>query len=128
MSTQSIQFILKSYETALNINDIESILGLYGSDPVFMPQHAPALVGRAAVRAGYEQVFATIKLAVRFEVHEIEEAGEWAWARTSSSGRTQIVAAGVEVAEGNNELFVFRREDGAWKIHRYLFATNQPRA
>lgn len=124
----SIQSVLQSYEAALNANDIDTILGLYGSDPVFMPQHAPALLGRAAVRAGYEHVFATIKLAIRFEIHEIEEAGDWAWARTSSAGRTRILAAGVEVTEGNNELFVFRREDGAWKIHRYLFATNQPRA
>jgi hypothetical protein len=27
---------------------------------------------------------------------------------------------------GNHELFVFRRETGTWKIHRYLFSTNQP--
>ena len=124
----SIQSILQSYETALNTNAIETILELYGSEPVFMPQHAPALVGRAAVRAGYEQVFATIKLDVHFEIHEVEEAGDFAWARTSSAGRTKILAAGVEVTEGNNELFVFRRENGAWKIHRYVFATNQPRA
>lgn len=124
----SIQSVLQTYETALNHNDIDTILGLYGSDPVFMPQHAPALVGRAAVRAGYEQVFASIKLAIRFDVHEIEQAGDWAWARTSSAGRTRILAAGVDVNEGNNELFVFRRENGAWKIHRYLFATHQPRA
>jgi len=78
-------------------------------------------------RAGYEQVFATIKLDVRFEIHEVEEAGDYAWARTSSAGRTKILAAGVQVAEGNNELFIFRRENGAWKIHRYLFATTQPR-
>lgn len=124
----SIQSVLQSYENALNANDTDTILGLYGSEPVFMPQHAPALVGRDAVRAGYEQVFATIRLSIRFEIHEIEEAGDWAWARTSSAGRTQILAAGAEVTEGNNELFVFRREGGAWKIHRYLFATNQPRA
>jgi len=124
----SIQSALRSYEAALNSNAIDTILDLYGSEPVFMPQHAPALVGRDAVRAGYEQVFATIKLDVRFEIHEIEEAGDYAWARTSSAGRTRILAAGVEVAEGNNELFVFRRENGAWKIHRYLFSTTQPRA
>jgi uncharacterized protein (TIGR02246 family) len=128
MKPNTIQSLVKSYETALNSNDIETILGLYASEPVFMPQHAPALVGREAVRAGYEQVFATLKLAIGFEVHEIEEAGDWAWARTSSAGRAQVLAAGVEVQEGNNELFVFRRENGAWKIHRYLFATNQPRA
>jgi len=124
----SIQSVLRSYEAALNGNAIDTILDLYGSEPVFMPQHAPALVGRGAVRAGYEQVFATIKLDVRFEIHEVEEAGDHAWARTSSAGRTKILAAGVQVAEGNNELFIFRRENGAWKIHRYLFATTQPRA
>lgn len=124
----SIEKILRSYEAALNSQAIDTILDLYGSEPVFMPQHAPALVGRAAVRAGYEQVFATIKLDVRFEIHEVEEAGDYAWARTSSSGRTKILAAGVEIAEGNNELFIFLRENGEWKIHRYLFATNQPRA
>lgn len=122
----SIETILKSYETALNANDIEAILSLYGGDPVFMPQHAPALVGRDAVRAGYKQVFDTIKLTIRFDIHEVQEAGDWAWARTSSAGRTRILSNGAETAEGNNELFVFRREQGAWKIHRYLFSTNQP--
>ena len=115
---QAIETILKSYETALNGNDIETILGLYGASPVFMPQHAPALVGRDAVRAGYRQVFDTIKLNVAFEIHEIQEAGDWAWARTSSAGRTKMLAAGIEVTEGNNELFVFRREGGSWRIHR----------
>ena len=124
----SIQTVLQRYETALNNNDIDTILDLYGRAPVFMPQHASALVGRAAVRAGYEQVFASIKLAIRFDIHEVEEAGDWAWARTSSAGRTTVLAAGMEVNEGNNELFVFRRENGEWKIHRYLFSTNQTRA
>lgn len=124
----SIQSVVKRYEKALNTNDIDAILALYDRDPVFMPQHAPALVGLAAVRAGYEQVFATLKLAIQFDIHEVEENGDWAWARTSSAGRTRILAAGVEVAEGNNELFVFRRDNGEWKIHRYLFSTNQPRA
>jgi ketosteroid isomerase-like protein len=55
----SIQSLLRSYEIALNAGDVENSLGLYGSEPVFMPQHEPALVGRTAVRAGYEQVFAT---------------------------------------------------------------------
>lgn len=127
MKLNTIADVVKAYESALNQNDTDTILGLYGKEPVFMPQHAPALVGREAVRAGYEHVFATIQLAIRFEIHEVNEAGDWAWARTSSAGRTRILAAGVEVEEGNNELFVFRREGGEWRIHRYLFATNQPR-
>jgi uncharacterized protein (TIGR02246 family) len=124
----TIKQLIKKYESALNANDLETILALYGSEPVFMPQHAPALVGRAAVRAGYRQVFDTLKLNIAFEISEIEEVGDWAWARTSSAGRTRILAAGVEITEGNNELFIFRREGGEWRIHRYLFATNQPSA
>jgi uncharacterized protein (TIGR02246 family) len=124
----SIRELIKSYETALNTNDTDAILDLYSQDPVFMPQNAPALVGRKAVRAGYEQVFATIKLNVSFEIHEVQEMGDTAWARTSSAGRTRILAQDIEIAEGNNELFIFRRENGSWRIHRYLFATSQPRA
>ncbi len=124
----TIESLIKTYETALNTNDIDTILGLYGTEPVFMSQHAPALVGRDAVRAGYKQVFETIKLNIRFEIHELQEAGDWAWARTSSTGRTRILAANIELQEGNNEMFIFRKEAGKWKIHRYLFSTNQPRA
>lgn len=124
----SIEQAIRAYESALNANDLDTILGLYGADPVFMPQGAPALVGRAAVRAGYEHVFDTLKLNVRFTVHEVEEAGNWAWVRTSSAGRTRVLAAGTDSDEGNNELFVLRREGGAWRIHRYLFATNLARA
>lgn len=124
----SIKELIKAYEIALNASNLEEILALYGSEPVFMPQHAPALAGRDAVRAGYEHVFETLELDIGFEVHELEEAGDWAWARTSSAGRARILAAGVDVTEGNNELFIFRREGGEWRIHRYLFATNQPRA
>ena len=123
----TIESVLQSYEKALNANDVGTVLKLYGSDPVFMPQHAPAIVGRDAVRAAYEHVFNTIKLDIKFTTYEIETHGDTAWARTSSAGRPRILAAGVAVNEGNNALFVFRKESGDWKIHRYLFSTNQPR-
>lgn len=121
-----IRELVQQYRQALNQGDVKGVLALYGSAPVFMPQHAPALVGREAVEKGYQHVFATIRLDIRFEVHEVEVLGDTAWARTSSAGRTTILASGQVVEEGNNELFVFRREGGSWRIHRYLFATNRP--
>jgi uncharacterized protein (TIGR02246 family) len=121
----NIQSVIDTYGSALNANDINTILSLYSAEPVFMPQGAPALIGREAVRAGYVHVFQTLKLNVEFTIHEIKEFGDWAWARTSSAGRTRVLAANMEVTEGNNEIFVFHREEGEWRIHRYLFATNQ---
>jgi len=50
-----------------------------------------------------------------------------AYVRTSSVGKTTIRANNAIVNESNNELFVFRKEDGDWKIHRYIFSTSNPR-
>jgi len=126
-SKQQIENLISRYETALNGNDIDGVLGVYGKKPVFMPQHAPAQVGRDAIKQAYANVFNTIKLDIKFTTHEIEVLGDTAWARTSSAGKTRILAADVVVNEGNNELFIFKNEDGNWKIHQYLFSTNQPR-
>jgi hypothetical protein len=68
----------------------------------------------------------TLKLNVTFEVVEM---GDLAYVRTTSAGQTEILAKKTMVKEGNNELFIFRKERGKWKIHRYLFAsTNAPDA
>ena len=122
-----INDVIHHYEKSLNASDTESILKLYGKDPIFMPQHAPAQVGRDQVRAAYEQEFDTIKLNLKFTVYEIEAFGDLAYARTSSAGKTTIRANDEIVNEGNNELFIFRKEDGEWKIHRYIFSTSNPR-
>ena len=126
-TSADIQEVIAKYESALNASSTDDVLKLYGDNPTFMPQHAPAQVGRAAVKQAYDNVFNTIKLDIQFRTHEVEVLGDTAWARTSSAGKTTILANNVVVNEGNNELFIFKKENGDWKIHRYLFSTNQPR-
>jgi ketosteroid isomerase-like protein len=126
---QEITNQIKAYEKALNTSDASAALAVYGSDPIFMAQHMEAFVGRAAVQASYEHIFKAIKLNVVFTIHEIVSmGGDLAYARTTSAGQTEILAARKTVKEANNELFIFRKEAGQWKIHRYLFATSNPPA
>jgi uncharacterized protein (TIGR02246 family) len=122
----SVKSLLKAYEAALNASDTEAVMTLYGANPIFMPQNAPAMVGRDAVRKAYEQVFSTIKLTVKFKIREVEALGDTAWGRTTSAGTTKILATGKVVSESNNELYIFKREDGSWQMHRYLFAEAIP--
>jgi ketosteroid isomerase-like protein len=89
---------------------------LYGENPVFMPQNSPALEGREAVGKGYDYVFDNIRLNVKFALHEAEEFGDLAYVRTTSAGETTILANDAKVKEANNELFIFRKENGDWKI------------
>jgi len=101
--------------------------GLLRKDPIFMPPYAPAQVGRRQVKTAYEHVFNSIKLDVAFTIHEKEILGDMAYVRTTSVGTTKILAEDLTLDEGNNELFIFALEDGSWKIHRFIFATSQPR-
>jgi uncharacterized protein (TIGR02246 family) len=128
MMNQEIINVLKAYEKALNTSDTQAALALYGSDPVFMPQYSTELSGRDAVRTAYHKIFQTITLNVVFTIHEIVEMDDLGYGRTSSAGQTRIHATNKMVKEGNNELFIFRKEQGKWKIHRYLFASTNPPA
>jgi uncharacterized protein (TIGR02246 family) len=121
---QQIEQVLQQYEQALNVSDTAASLALYSSEPIFMPQFASAQIGRDAVQATYEQIFQTIQLRVKFTIHEVEPMGELAYVRTTSAGTTTVLADDKTTDEGNNELFVFKQENGDWKIHRYLFASS----
>lgn len=118
---------LRTYERALNTGDTDAVMALYAADGVFMPQHFPSAVGADQIRAAYDGVFATIRLAVAFDIVEIVPVAEgWAFARTNSTGTVTVLASGLSGPEANQELFVLQRIDGAWKIARYAFSTVNP--
>ena len=124
---QAIARVLAEYQDALNDSNTAAVMKLYSSDGVFMPQNSPSSVGAHAVRKAYEGVFEAIKLSVKFDIAEIHQLSpEWAFARTNSAGRVTINASGESRAEGNQELFLFRKIDGDWKMARYCFSATNP--
>jgi len=122
----AIELVVRNYERALTNAQVVDVMQLYSRDPVFMPEFAPAAVGRKSVEDAYVWVFDTLKLNGLFHIHEVDVTGDLAWARTTSTGKFTVRATGVEAEVGNNEFFVFRREQGKWKIHRYMFNANKP--
>jgi uncharacterized protein (TIGR02246 family) len=125
--TDSIKAVLHSYRDALNASSSEQVMKLYAADGIFMPQHFPTIIGEEAVRGAYNGIFSTITLTVDFKIAEVVVTGsDWAFARTTSAGTTKDHASGQVSAEGNQELFVFQKVDGTWKIARYCFCTTNP--
>ena len=127
---KAVAAVLAKYEDALNQSDTDAVMKLYASDGVFMPQNSPSSVGADEIRRAYDAVFRTIKLTVQFNVAEVVElAPDWVFARTNSAGTVKIHATGAGGPEANQELFLFQKIDGSWKIARYCFSTtNPPRA
>ena len=129
--TQAIRQQLQRYEKALNASDAEAVMKLYAADAVFMPQHSGPAVGRAAVRAAYDNVFKAIRLDIKFAIDEVEPlSSTWAYARTRSSGTVKVLGTQLPPgAEANQELFLLRKEpDGQWRFARYIFSTTNPPA
>jgi uncharacterized protein (TIGR02246 family) len=125
---QAVAGVLQAYNAALNSSDTNLVMPLYADDGVFMPPYSPSAVGAEAVRKAYDAVFAAIKLTVKFDIEEIVELSpEWVFARTNSAGTTLNHATGGTSAEGNQELFIFRKDrDGKFKIARYSFSPTKP--
>jgi ketosteroid isomerase-like protein len=118
--------VMKRYGEMLKGGDVEALVGLYTANGVFMRQDMPAAVGREALRAAYRQVFAALKLDVAFSIQESEVAGDMAWLRSISTGKVKVLSSGAETTNSFDELVVFRREQGGWKIRSYMYGSNQP--
>jgi uncharacterized protein (TIGR02246 family) len=123
-TTEGVKDLLEKYNEALNASSTEAVMTLYAEDGVFMPPYSQSAVGSAAVTKAYDAVFKAITLTVKFTIAEIVELGpDWVFARTNSAGTTTDNATGKKSAEGNQELFIFKKDsDGAWKIARYSFS------
>ena len=116
-----IRDVLKTYENSLNTSDAVKAASCYTSDGIFMPTTLPTVAG-GAMEDAYVKLFETIRLQVTFTIDELVVASEEvAFALTRSNGTQTILATGTDSAESNREMFIFRREDGAWKIARYMF-------
>ena len=119
------QKILDTYSKALDSNDVESLVNLYTADGVFTRDDMAPVVGRDALRASYKNVFATLKVFLTFKVLEAEQSGDLGWARATSNGKVKVLATGQETSEAFNELVVFKKEGGTWKIRNYLYASSK---
>ena len=118
--------LMERYAVALRWNNVDALVALYTADGAFMRDNLPAAVGAEALRAAYRQVFATLKVDLRFDVQQVEVSADVAWLRATSKGRIRTLATGVDHDESFNDLVVFGQENGIWKIRCYLYASNRP--
>jgi len=121
LAKQEIEKLLMTYKGTLNTSNSEKATSLYTKDGIFMPTGAPSAIGTEQIKGAYDFVFSQIQLNIEFFIEEITIENSLAYAVTSSKGSTLIHATGKTVPEENRELFVFEKENGTWKIARYMF-------
>jgi uncharacterized protein (TIGR02246 family) len=118
-----IRALIERYQRALNSGDADLAASCYGADAIFMPTTLPTVAG-PALRGWYAKFFETTKMDVTFTIDEVVVSRTVAYALTRSEGTQTVLATDTASPESNREVFLFARDDGAWKISRYLF--NKP--
>lgn len=119
-----IRGLVATFEKALNTGDADLSISCYTPDGMAMAAGQPTLKG-ADLLPAYREFNKRFSMRVAFTIDELIITGEtYAYALTRSTGTQTIRATGAETAESNREMMIFRRDEGVWKIARYLF--NQP--
>ena len=124
---QAITTVLTLYRDALSRSDVSGVVALYAPDAVLMAPENPPAVGVDAIRQAYAGMAGSVAIEIQFTIAELRQlTPEWAFARTTSAGTITIQATGAVVPEANQELFLFQKLGGDWKIARYSFSITQP--
>jgi len=119
--SEEIRNLLQTYQRALNEADLDLVRSVYAKDAVVIGQPFPTATGIEAILALYTDFLSKLDFNVQFDLLEIELRDDLGFIRTRSHGT--IVPKGQKPtgSEGNREIFILRKIEGAWKFYRYIF-------
>jgi uncharacterized protein (TIGR02246 family) len=109
------------WETARNAGDADAMAELHTENAQILPPGAPVIEGRAAIRTYFRNIFEQHAAPVTYDERDIIVFGSFAYRQGNYS---------MALADGSTEYGKFvqlwRRNDGAWKIHRQMWSSNGP--
>lgn len=117
----------EEYVTAINSNNLETLLGMLTDDVVFMAPNDKPYVGKAAVKPWLEGYLAAYRTHWDKPVQEFVVAGDWAFERYSYTSTDTPVAGGDPVVGTGWGFVVYHHDpDGKWRVARDAWGSDQP--
>lgn len=118
---QAVEAVVKEYFSALNASDADKIVSLFTTDGEVLPPQASTAKGSNQILGTYQYVFGILKLDLKVSINKVSVFKNTAIVTSTSAG----TANGAEVAGGYRETFILRKDNGTWKIARYMYNTPQ---
>lgn len=107
--------------------DVEAFLSNLTEDAIFMNPDAPAIEGKAAIRAWITQRFSVVDPQITISPVEIVIDHDLAFNRTHVTGFEVNLETGDTVEVDWKEIAILRREpDGGWLVSRIIGNNNLP--
>jgi uncharacterized protein (TIGR02246 family) len=118
---EEIKNLLQTYQRGLNEANLDLVRSVYTNDAIVIGQPFPTASGIDAIISLYADFLSKLDFNVQFDLLELELRDDLGFIRTHSHG--PIVPKGQKPAgsEGNREIFIVKKIQGAWKFYRYIF-------
>jgi uncharacterized protein (TIGR02246 family) len=113
---EAVRTVREDWNRAYSAGDLERLMRLYAEDAVSMPPGAPALVGKAAIRADLAGFLAANRVHETAAVQDVMISGDLAVERAAY--RAEITSkAGRRTVERGKHMVAYRRgPDGRWRV------------
>ena len=117
----AVEGLIEKYQNSLNEGSIEGVLSVFSSSAVVLPPNAPPATDRAAIEGRYSGIM-DADIDIQMSLKEVVYGKNIAYGWLMSSG--SIDGNDGRSAIDSKSLVVFVREDGTWKIDKYMFSGN----
>jgi uncharacterized protein (TIGR02246 family) len=121
---KAIKAVVKQYQDALNNNSLDGVMAVFDDDAVVLPDDGPAAAGHAAIRESYEPITsASMSVQITLEIQELIATDDVAYVWSLNYGTIKF----KDQNEGDidsKSLMVLRKTMDGWKVHRYMFNSN----
>ncbi len=115
----AVESAAAGWERAYNDKDADAVAAIYAEDAQLLPDGAPAVKGRAAIREHYANEIATAWAKISVISDANGAAGDWAWRSGSWSVETAPPVRG-------KYLQVWHRTAEGWRLHRDISNSDAP--
>ncbi|MBV8405876.1 MAG: nuclear transport factor 2 family protein [Gammaproteobacteria bacterium] len=106
-----------AYVTAINSNDVETLMADLTDDVVYQSPGEPEIVGKAAVRKWVADYFAAYRSSWQKSSIGFTVAGDWAFERYLYKSRDTDKKTGAVSTDHGKGINIYRRgSDGKWRV------------
>jgi ketosteroid isomerase-like protein len=115
------------YVTAINSNDVETLMGDLTDDIVYQAPGAPEIVGKAAVKKWVADYFGADRTKWEKTSIGFTLSGDWAFERYTYKSTDTDRKTGAVTTDVGKGLNVFRRSpDGRWRVAIDGWSSDKP--
>jgi len=122
---EAVRQLVAEFDRCAREKDLEGFLSYSLDDVVALGPGEAAVVGKAAVRAWYQNFYAAFDIAMVHRPVETDSFGDLVITRGDATGTIRPVAGGEALQVDNKYLFALKRQpNGSLKVWRAMFNAN----